>query len=128
MNTFEKDITFFNPAFFDGEKHIEKEETKVCTFKDLSRIDRDQHELHFMIMNAYEIRGNKVKFDPTQVLDMTDKFIEICMITSTDASIPNAVTEQDRSQILNDSLAKLDFGRWLLKEKFAPFFSQLVRN
>lgn len=128
--TFQKEISFINTAYFDAETsdHIEKEITKTATFKDLSRTDRDQHELHFMIMAAFEeTKGKKVKYDSTQVLGMTDIFIETCMIVDL-ATTENGITATDKIQFLNDSIAKLNFGLWLLNEKFAPFFAQLGKK
>lgn len=131
MLTFQKEITFLNPAFFDTElnDHIEKEVTKTATFKELSRTDRDQHELHFMIMAAFEeTKGKKVRYDSSQVLNMTDSFIESCMIIKDEANPGVEIGSADKTQFLNDSIAKLNFGLWLLNEKFSPFFAQLAKK
>lgn len=128
MQTFQKEISFISPTSFNQELNggmgsfEEKEITKTATFKELSRTDRDQHELHFMIMAAFEeTKGKKVKYDSSQVLAMTDSFIESCLIINDD------ITTADKTQFLNDSIAKLQFGLWLLQEKFSPFFAQLRR-
>jgi hypothetical protein len=126
MATFTKEISFINPAFFNSEKKFEeKEVTVLATFKELSRIDRSQHELHFMIMGAFDsTKGKSVKFDTSTVLKMTDEFIETSMLTNTDDPTIK-VTATEKTQFLNDSIGKLKFGMWLLNEKFSPFFSQL---
>lgn len=127
MSTFTKEVSFINPAFFDNTltppSHVEKEETKTATFKELSRTDRDQHDLHFMIMAAFEATsGKKVKYDSSQILKMTDEYIETSLIVN------DCFTSTDKLQFLNDSIAKLQFGMWLLNEKFAPFFAQLGKK
>lgn len=126
MSTFQKEISFISPTNFNQELNggmgafEEKEITKLATFKELSRTDRDQHELHFMIMAAFqETKGKRIKYDSSQVLAMTDSYIETCLI------IDESFTTADKTQFLNDSIAKLKFGLWLLNEKFAPFFAQL---
>lgn len=130
MGTFQKEITFLNVASFNTEtkQHGEKEETKLATFKDLSRTERSQHELHFMIMAAFEeTKGKKVKYDSSQILKMTDEFIETSLVTNNDDPSSD-ITITDKTQFLNDSIAKLNFGLWLLNEKFAPFFAQLGKT
>jgi hypothetical protein len=132
--TYQKEISFISPTFFDPEKgqmggFEEKEITKTATFKELSRTDREQHELHFMIMAAFEeTKGKKVKYDSSQVLQMTDIYIETCMLVNDGTNPTIDITASDKLQFLNDSIAKLNFGLWLLNEKFAPFFSQLGKR
>lgn len=135
MSTFQKEISFISPTAFNQELNSgmggfeENEVTKTATFKELSRIDREQHELHFMIMAAFEeTKGKKVKYDSTQVLGMTDVFIETCMLVNDGTNPTVDVTVADKTQFLNDSIAKLNFGLWLLNEKFAPFFAQLGKK
>lgn len=127
--TFQKEISFISPTSWNPELnnnmggHEEKEITKTATFNELSRTNREQHELHFMIMGAFDsIGGKKVKYDPKVVLEMTDQFIESALIVN------ESFTAADKTQFLNDSIAKLNFGLWLLNEKFAPFFSQLGKK
>lgn len=129
-NTFVKEITFINPAFYDEETqaHTSKEVTVSATFKDLSRTDRTQHDLHFMIMAAFEeTKGNSVKYDSSQLLKMIDEFVETAMLTK-DGDPNTAATNTDKLQFLNDSIGKLKFGFWLMKEKFSPFFAQLAKT
>jgi hypothetical protein len=119
--TFKREISFFNPAqFLDGKHTGGGVDTKTFTFKELSRIDRDQHELHFTMMTAFETRGRKSKIDPGQMLELTDLFINTCFV------LVDGITETDKTLLLNDSIAKLKFGTFLLNEKMPPFFQQLV--
>lgn len=133
MATFQKEISFINPAYFDSTltppAHVEKEVTKTATFKELSRTDREQHELHFMIMAAFqETKGKIVKYDSSQILAMTDIYIETCMLVNDSLNPTVEITATDKLQFINDSIAKLNFGMWLLNEKFSPFFAQLGKR
>lgn len=128
--TFVKEITFINPAYYDTEEqaHIEKEVTVSATFRELSRTDRKQHDLHFMVMAAFEeTKGNTVKYDSSQLLKMIDEFVDTSMVTQTEDPTTQA-TATDKTQFLNDSIGKLKFGFWLMKEKFSPFFAQLGKT
>ena len=132
--TYTKEISFISPTAFDATKgqmgqFEEKEITKTATFKELSRTDREQHELHFMIMAAFqETTGKKVKYDSSQILEMTDIYIETCMLVNDGLNPQIDITATDKMQFLNDSIAKLKFGLWLLNEKFSPFFAQLGKK
>lgn len=121
--TFKHEITFFNPAFFDTEKNKHtggSNETKTFVFKELSRVDRDQHELHFTMMTAFQNSGKKMKVDPPQLLQITELFIDTCFVAA------DGVLEVDKLLLLNDSIAKIKLGTFLLNEKMPPFFQQLV--
>lgn len=126
--TFQKEITFLSPTAFNEKtkKFEEAEISKVATFKELSRLDRSQHDLHFMIMNAFnQTKGNDFHLDTTNFMKMTDMFIENALMTKDDEPTTE-ITQNDKIQFLNDSIGKLAFGMWLFKEKFTPFFQKLV--
>ena len=124
MDTFQKEVSFINPAGWDDveKKHIEKEECKVATFKEFSRIDREQRKYQFMVTSILKSSGDNTIVDHEVLADITEKFIEINLIT--DASF----TAQDKLQFLNDNVAVIDFALWLLKEKITPFFALLGKN
>ncbi len=126
MTTFTKEISFINPAFFDAEakppKHIEKEVKKTATFKELSRIDRDQRKFQFMLMSVFKSKGaNEIAIDHEMLCDITEKAVEVLLITD-----PKTFTEIDKTQFLNDNGAIINFGMWFLGEKLSPFFQQLI--
>lgn len=124
MNTFQKEITFINPAGWDDDekKHIEKEESKVATFKEFSRVDREQRRYQFMVTAIIKSSGESTIVDHEVLCDITEKFIDINLVI--DASF----TAQDKLQFLNDNVAVIDFALWLLKEKITPFFALLGKN
>lgn len=124
MITFQKEITFINPAGWDDteKKHIEKEERKAATFKEFSRTDREQREFQFMVTSIIKSNGSTTIVDHKVLCDITEQFIEINLIL--DASF----TAQDKLQFLNDNIAIIDFALWLLKEKITPFFALLGKN
>jgi hypothetical protein len=129
MNTFEKEISW-GTLEFDAkeEKHIEVEKTKIATFKELNKLDRTQHKLHFKIMSLFEgLEKSKDEADSVGIssdglYDITIKAINILLTPDEN------FTEMDKNEWLNDSLSLLNFGLWLFKEKFAPFFSRLKMN
>ena len=125
METFEKEITYFvaeyNPA---TEKVEEKLVTKSATFKELSRLDKTQAKLHFKIMSLFEglekgsDEADNIGISSDGLYDITVKAVNVLLL-------PNDVfTDSDKKDFLQDSIALLQFGLFLFKEKFAPFFSQ----
>jgi hypothetical protein len=123
--TFEKEITWVSWEV-DAEKNetVETPRTKIATFNELSRTDKTQHKLHFKLLSLFEgLEREKGEADSVGIssdglYDITVKAINILLV-------PNTVfTEMDRKEFLNDSIALLEFGMWLFKEKFSPFFSK----
>ena len=121
MDTFEKEITFLSKSFVNGEWAL-VEVSKTATFKELSRVDRDQHKLHFMLIKLFqgaaveEGESQDISIDSDSLYDLTVKAIRKLIV------INSEFTEQDKTEFLNDSGAILDFSLWALKEKFTPFF------
>ena len=124
MNTFTKEIEWAS-----WEVNAEKEATvqvirkKTATFKELNRTDPTQHKLHFKLISLFE-GLEKNEDDPSSVgissdgiYDITVKAVKILLETN------DQFTDADKKEFLNDSIALLQFGMWLFKEKFTPFFS-----
>lgn len=138
MDLFQKDITFLGLVYDQlahdaGEpgKWITEPLTKTASFKELDQRDRDQHKFHFKIVSFFskgaaeeeaekdEEKESVGAFDSDAVYDLTTKFIKKFMVID-----PNC-TAADKESILTDSGAILEFGLWLVKEKFIPFFLRL---
>ena len=125
MSTFQREITFINPAHFDTveKKHGEKEETKMATFKELSRIDKDQRKFQFLLTSVFKSKGiDEIQIDHEVLCDITEQAIHVLLVTDEN------FTSTDKTQFLNDNIAIIQFGLWLLKEKLTPFFTLLARS
>ncbi len=133
MKTFQHEITFLQKSFdatqvqSENAGHIETLATKTATFKELSRTDRDQHALHFAIIDFYaggSTSGKKkqVKFKTQDALPLVEDFIEAMLI------VDNNFTATDKEEFLNDSGALFSFAMWLLKEKVSLFFGILMQR
>ena len=126
METFEKEITYLTVAFDpESETAKEVEITKVATFKELSRLDKTQAKLHFKLISLFEgISQDEDKNDSESIGISSDGLYDITVkaINCLHVSTPE-FTEQDKKDCLNDSMALLQFGMWLFKEKFSVFFS-----
>jgi len=121
METYEREITFLSKQFVDNEWAM-VEESKTATFKELSRVAKDQHKLHFMLTTLFSSsskEGGEVKINSDSLYEFTVSAIEILLI------INENFTESDKSEFLNDSGAILEFAIWALHAKFNPFFSTL---
>lgn len=125
MKTFEKEVSYVSWEV-DTEKNesVETVVTKTATFKELSRTDRAQHKLHFKLISLFEglekekDEENSVGISSDGLYDITVKAINILFVPT------DGFTEQDKKEFLNDSMALLDFGLWLFKEQFTPFFAK----
>jgi hypothetical protein len=124
MNTFEKEISYvscvYNP---ETEKEAEMSVVKTVTFKELSRLDKDQHKLHFKLISLFEglekdSDDSSIGISSDALYDITVKAINILVINN------DSFTAVDKKDFLSDSIALLEFGMWLFKEKFSPFFSK----
>lgn len=128
MSTFTKEISFINPAFFDKDikpagQHVEKEETKTATFKELSRTDKDQRKFQFMLMSVFKADGNdSIRVDHDVLCDIAEKAIDVLLV------IDAKFTEIDKVNFLNDNGAVINFGTWFLWNKISPFFSLLIKK
>lgn len=134
MKTFTKELTWM--TYEPGEKPGDVKEvfkTKIATFKELNRTDKTQHKLHFKIMsilqgskeeNSEENKEEKgeININTDVLYDITAKSVKQLLVCDND------FTEMDKNELLNDSIALLEFGGWLLGEKFTPFFVQLKMN
>lgn len=122
METYKKEISFLSQVLV-GEQFESQEVKKVATFKELSRTDKDQHKLHFMLVSIFKSNGNdEMKLDSDQLYDITVKAISSTLITDEN------FTEQDKMEFLGDGGALIQFGMWLLADKISPFFSALMRK
>lgn len=103
--------------------------TKDVTFVDLDEFDRDQHELHFLIMGHFIGGGSKTKGKKTLIMDpdfsreATVMFIEEMAVTD-----DKDFTIKDREILLNDSAALIRFSLWLMPNKILPFFLELMKD
>ena len=121
METYEKEIIFLSNQLVNGEWAM-VEISKTATFKELSRVARDQHKLHFMLTTLFagsSKDGGEVKIDSDSLYDLTVKAIKTLLV------INDNFTEGDKTEFLNDSGSILEFALWALHEKFTPFFSTL---
>lgn len=131
MKTFEKEINWVTWEF-DADKNetVETPHTKTATFNELNRTDKRQHELHFMLVDLFEgtAKANgeadidSIGLNPKGLLKITVKAIEDLLTEN------ESFTKADKEGFLNDSMALLPFGIWLIKEKFTPFFSNFKVN
>jgi len=125
--TFQKEISFIDPAVFNKEAnggmgaHEETEVKKTATFKELSRIDKDQRKFQFKLMSVFKSKGEgELQIDHDMLCDITENGINVLLV-------PDALfTEIDKANFLNDNGAVINFGLWLLAEKISPFFSLLI--
>jgi len=125
--TFKKEITFIDRTFHEDQINngaggwVEEEITKTATFKELCRTDKDQHKLHFKIMSLFS-QAEPGEDDTKEIIssdglyDLTAKTIKILLVPDAD------FTEQDKTLFLNDSAAIMNFGLWMMKEKYQFFF------
>jgi hypothetical protein len=122
--TFEQEITFMSKDMDpDTKQWIETPVTKTATFKELSRTDKTQHKLHFMLMSIIESdeeSGDKLHIDSDKLYDITTKFIKTLLV------INENFTEQNKGEFLSDSGALLSFGLKILGDKITPFFVKLM--
>jgi len=123
--TFEKEVSYISWGLNDeGTDTVENVVTKVATFKELSRTDKLQHKLHFKLISLFEgLEKEKGESDSVGIssdglYDITVKAINILLIPTP------SFTENDKKEFLSDSIALLEFGMWLFKEQFSPFFSK----
>lgn len=134
---FQKEITFLskvldieNPA--NGFALVPV--TKKITFKELSRTDRAQHKLHFMLISIFTGgesnvddtdepgKGGSFNVNTDKLYDITAKAIRVLVVTD------DNFNDQEKTELLNDGGALFRFGMWLLKEKISPFFSELMKG
>jgi hypothetical protein len=129
--TFTREIQFLSNTF-DGEKAVQVTSKKVATFKELSRTDKKQHDLHFeivglMVSNKIEDETEedgeqkaKFKLDMSSVRGLVVNAIKTLLVV--DANF----TDVDKKEFLQDSGALLNFSLWFVPEKVTPFFSTLT--
>jgi len=135
IQTFKKEITFLSKVF-NSDPQINAfetvEVTKEVTFRDLSRTDRSQAKLHFMLISIFEQKkkddeidesdlSNGLKVNSDMLVDITVKAIKTLLIVG-----EGDVTEAEKTEILNDTVALFSFGWWFMNEKITPFFVVLI--
>ncbi len=123
MGVFTKEIKFVSNQLGEDEQFSLVEVTKTATFKELSRTDKDQHMLPFMMAALFEVSGkNTAKISDQQLYDLTVKCIDTLLIED------EIFTSQDKTEFMNDSFAIFKFGWWLMGEKITPFFQNLMAS
>ena len=129
MEEFKKEITFLQKQFIEGEWAL-VEISKTARFKELSRVDRSQHELHFMITQMMEQSEKDDEKDEEEKVKMTVDSKVLYKLVRKSVNVLLLVDENfkedDKAEFLQDSGALLQFGLWLLQEKLTPFFSVLM--
>jgi len=127
-NTFQTDITFISKVFNEATTQYDDTEiTKTITLKELNRNDRSQHKLHFMIGSIFDVVPGKggapasVEVKSDALYDVSSRAIEILTVIDKDGK-NGGITESEQTEILNDSLALLNFGEWFASKKALPFF------
>lgn len=131
MKTFEKELNWVAKSVnADVTDTVDVQRTKVATFKELNRTDPAQHKLHFKLISLFEgTQEKKDEEDENSIGISSDGLYDITVKAFKILVIENEVfTEKDKKEFLNDSIALLEFGMWLFKEKFTPFFSSLKLN
>jgi hypothetical protein len=123
-NTFSREIEFEMPVFnSETGIHERLNVKKVAYFRELSRMDKTQHKLHFKLISVFESNEDeRVQVDSDKLYDITVQAIKLLLITDKN------FTEQDKTIFLSDSGALFKFGYWFLAEKIAPFFSILTNS
>lgn len=123
MGIFTKEIKFVSNQLQEDNTFALVEVTKTATFKELSRTDKDQHMLPFMMAALFEVSGkNTAKISDQQLYDLTVKCIDTLLIED------ETFTSQDKTEFMNDSFAIFKFGWWLMGEKITPFFQNLMAS
>jgi hypothetical protein len=131
--TFKKEIKFISPTLKDKEggapEWVKEPVTKTATFKELSRTDRDQREMCWLIMEILDFskykkgkKTTKIPLDRVVASELTDTFIEEMLV------LDEVFTEADKKDFINDNGAVINFGLWLAAEKILPFFLTLTNG
>ena len=119
--TFTKEIIFIS-LVHNGVEFVETLVKKTATFKELSRTDKTQNDLCWLIMELFESKKKKVHIKREEASELVDLFIDKMLIIS------DTFTEQDKTDFLNDNGAIISFGKWLCWEKCWDFFLKLTDN
>jgi hypothetical protein len=143
MKTYQKEISWVSPELNETQDGtIEVVKTKTATFKELSRLDKTQHKLHFKIISMFEgmqddqkeslrnastaeekqevLNDSDISINSDGLYDITVKAINQLLLTDKE------FTEMDKKELLQDSIALLNLGLWLFSTQFAPFFQKLT--
>lgn len=133
MDFFKKEVKFISQVF-NPDPAINNFESiqvaKTATFKELDRVDKSQHKLHFKIVSLFMNNlGEKnddgtanINLDSDALYDLTLKGIKTLI------QINPEFTAQDLTEFLQDSGAIFNFAFWFLTEKLSPFFSTLTQT
>lgn len=131
--TFQHEVKYLEvqPIFKEGADVPEYSEVvieKLLTFKELNQLDREQHDLHFLIMAYYSGGTVKTKgkralvVDPEFARDMTNAFLNDMLI------LDKEFTATDKEIMMNDSGCLIKLGMYLIPEKVLPFFLKLTKS
>lgn len=125
IQTYERGVSYIGKVFDSVSKQWADDTiTKTACFKELNRVDRSQHKLHFKLIAILEdnmgedTEEGRLKISTDGLYDLTAKAIKTLLV------VDDKFTESDRTELLNDSIAILEFGMWFMKEKVPPFFNQ----
>lgn len=127
-NTFQIDITFLSRELQQDNTFQEQNITKKFTFKELQQTDSSQHMLHFLIASILEYKKgegggeDKIFIEHEKMYSLAVKAISTLLV------IGDGITEGDKTQVLADSFALLNFGDWFATKKALPFFIKSRAN
>lgn len=128
MKTFTKEITWVGydvDIEAENPEQVLTERTKTATFKELNRTDETQHKLIFQISELFDSKSKKDENGDTDVDLNSASFCDLIKKTVKDLLIVDQnFTEMDKREFLQDALALMSFGFWMLQNHFAPFFSK----
>ena len=127
--TFHVEITFLAKVLQDDDVTFKTEKvTKRIAFRELDQQDSSQHLLHFLIASIMEYKPGEGGGQDKMFIGF-EKMYELSKLAiKTLLIIGEGVSEGDRTQILADSGALVNFGDWFATVKALPFFIKLRTN
>lgn len=129
-NTFTRELTFLSKVFNEETDGWDPGNvTKELTFKELDQTDGQQHLLHFLIASILEYKKgegggeDKIFIEYDKMYSLATKAINTLLVTGA-----GSASEAEKTQILADSFALLNFGDWFATHKALPFFIKSRTN
>jgi hypothetical protein len=126
--TFQVDITFLGQVFLEDNSSTKENITKAIIFKELDQTDSSQHLLHFLIASILEYKKGEGGGEDKVFIEHEKMYSLAVKAISTLIVIGDGITEGDKTQILADSFALLNFGDWFATKKALPFFIKSRTN
>jgi hypothetical protein len=122
-NTFKREVTFLSNVVNEDTNILEKQTvTKEVTFNELDETNSNQHLLHFLIASILEYKKgegggeDKIFIEHDKMYKLAVESIKNLMV------LGDGITETDKTQILANSFALINFGDWFATNKAVPFF------